>query len=226
MSSPTRACNIRMTGLFKKGNTLHRMFGPKVAVLVQVDQNIYSYVSHADWAPVHQFLRTMGIRQENLKGPDQFDTVADRNGTRNSVSFGGSSESQVSPSSLLTTPMRQSVDGGRTEDHPIDELVSSLTRNPMSSQLATSYPPTTESSRYITLDVLHGKEQGGRDIAGDVGPRTAIDWPGSTNMEEQQATRRPQFRGEQGTRKRKRTCTGEERRRKMVTRSQDVRQQF
>ncbi|KAK2756594.1 hypothetical protein CKAH01_17174 [Colletotrichum kahawae] len=114
------------------------MFGPKVAVLVEVDHNIYSYVSHPDWAPVHQFLRTMGIRQENLKGPDQFDTVADRNGTRNSVSFGGSSESQVSPSSLLTTPLRQSVDGGRTEDHPIDELISSLTRNPMSSQLTTS----------------------------------------------------------------------------------------
>ncbi|KAK1659344.1 hypothetical protein BDP55DRAFT_637085 [Colletotrichum godetiae] len=226
MSSSTRACKIRTTGLFKKGNTLHRMCGPKVAVVVEIDRNIYSYVSHTNWTPVNQLLRSMGIRQENLHGPDHFDTVADRKGAPTSFPSGGSSESQVSSSSLLNTPLRQSIDSGRTEDHPIDELVSSLTRKAKGSQLPPLHPATAESNHCITPDVLHGKEQGGRDVFGDIGHKAVIDWQGSKTPDEQQAIRRPQHHGDQGTRKRKRTCSEDDRRRKMVTRSQNSRTHF
>ena len=134
MSSTSRAFNIRSKGLYKKGNTLYRMFAAKVAVIVQPDDGqIQGYTSHSDkdWLALHQFLSSVGMRHENLFGPDNFDTVADR--------FGDSQPASDSSYSSGTNTSTSSSDTTYTEeDRFLAEIMSSLAEvdRPTVTQLA------------------------------------------------------------------------------------------
>ena len=76
-----RALETRSTGLFKKGNALFRLQRPKVAVFVVSDEGLaQGYVSHAaqDWPEMHQAIQMLNVPHLHMLGPDNFETVADR----------------------------------------------------------------------------------------------------------------------------------------------------
>lgn len=86
-----RKFSVRSNGLYKKANTLFNLLGTKVAVIVQTEQGAtQGYVSHeeSDWPDFYNALGLMGLEVRYFMHPDNFDTVADRN--RRNLSFSSS----------------------------------------------------------------------------------------------------------------------------------------
>lgn len=95
-----RKFSVRSNGLYKKANTLFNLLGTKVAVIVQIEQGVtQGYVSHEerDWPDLHNALGLMGLELQCFMRPDNFDTVADRN--RRNLSFSSSGLSTTTSTS-------------------------------------------------------------------------------------------------------------------------------
>lgn len=76
-----RTLETRTTGLFRKGNALFRLQSPKVAIfIIPEGGQAQGYASHAvgEWPELHQAIGLLNIPPQNVLGPDNFETVADR----------------------------------------------------------------------------------------------------------------------------------------------------
>ncbi|KAG6354891.1 hypothetical protein INS49_003972 [Diaporthe citri] len=87
----------RRNGIMKKANTLHRLTGAHIAILVEFNGAVYSYQSDNRFsAAVNNF------EAKRQYGPDNFDTVADRGGPKASCS--PDPQNQIAASSLASNP--------------------------------------------------------------------------------------------------------------------------
>lgn len=68
-----RGLSNRQRGIFKKSNTFYRYYGGEIAVLIKQGNRITTYESRSG------FLNdTSNLFPDEVFGPDDFDTVADR----------------------------------------------------------------------------------------------------------------------------------------------------
>lgn len=88
----------RTRGLMKKANTLHRLTGAHVAVLIEHNGTIYLYQSDDQFAQIFQ-----NIPSKHKFGPDHFDTVADRSGRSQSPTL--PSSQLLSTEGIITPPL-------------------------------------------------------------------------------------------------------------------------
>lgn len=95
----------RRNGVMKKGNTLNRLTGARIAMIIEYGGLSYSYKSDNGFAPM---IDDIGIPLQNQFGPDHFDTVADREMTTAQITLGQTSVS--APSSSTSTTFGSSSD--------------------------------------------------------------------------------------------------------------------
>lgn len=84
-----RTLATRTDGLFRKANTLYHLLHPKVAVLILPNSGRpQAYVSHgaADWPALHELVSSLGFAPQDLRTPDDIDTVSQRFGRATSFS--------------------------------------------------------------------------------------------------------------------------------------------
>ena len=101
---------IRSKGIMKKGNTLHRMYGCKVGIVIIHNRERAAYES------------CRGILSEptaaNYFGPDHFDTVADRNSVPTSV--------LTCNPKPQTSPLPEAAEGSPLSLQPVRSLSQGL----------------------------------------------------------------------------------------------------
>lgn len=95
----------RQRGLMKKGNTLYRLTGAHVAILLEFDGVVYSYQSD------NRFASDLSHIPKQQLGPDHYDTVADRSRSRLRQGDAPPQRASVqimslssSPSSIIASP--------------------------------------------------------------------------------------------------------------------------
>ncbi|KAI7775996.1 hypothetical protein LA080_006022 [Diaporthe eres] len=76
-----RSYNTRREGIMKKSNALHRQSGAKCASFFEKDGVLYCYRSHRNWPPLSD---KFFVYPQNSFTPDNFETVAQRVGSKSS----------------------------------------------------------------------------------------------------------------------------------------------
>lgn len=141
----------RRQGLMKKANTLHRLTGAHIAVLVEFNGAISSYQSDGHFTNILNNINT-----KHCFDPDYFETIADRRGRRNGIpQLNGPAQSV--PNLSGTTPLTSSTSSTfttSTTDLPESEGQSptSLARESIVSGLTTTAqrPDFTSSKRDLS----------------------------------------------------------------------------
>jgi hypothetical protein len=202
-----KAFGIRTTGICRKANTLFHMFHPKILVLIDPENGspVQGYLS-TSWPEVNGLLESVGVHAASLLSPNNFDTVAEREG--NTPKSGGSSLSPAFSGKLLPSlpgPASQPFgDLFGSDDEQLRSLIASLQEPEM--------PPMPQADMVAPLPPVDTPAFAPRTPS----PASREDHPQGTSQINIKKRKASTQRGQPGPSK-KRKVSG----RSVVTRSQD-----
>jgi hypothetical protein len=135
----------RRSGIMKKGNTLHRLTGAHIAILIEFNGVVYSYQSDN-----HFSAAVKNVKTKQQYGPDDFDTVTDRGGPQ---SCSPDPQNQTALPSVASNPLPLSPSLFIPSSMP---TISLGTVSSLDSLSSSTVRPTTVNSTSTSPDIsLH-----------------------------------------------------------------------